>query len=64
MLEWNLPYAKWFQGGKLNACYNCVDRHVEAGTGDKVALHAVPDDGPDSLGRPRHHVLRVSRSGS
>ena len=48
VLEWNLPYAKWFQGGKLNACYNCVDRHVENGKGDKVALHVVPDDGPDS----------------
>ena len=48
VLDWNLPYAKWFVGGKLNACYNCVDRHVEGGKGDKVALHVVPDDGPDS----------------
>ena len=48
VLDWNLPYAKWFVGGKLNACYNCVDRHVENGKGDKVALHVVPDDGPDS----------------
>src|SRR6266513_434784 len=37
VLEWKLPYAKWFLGGKLNVCYNCVDRHVEAGRGDKVA---------------------------
>jgi len=37
-LEWNLPYAKWFIGGKLNACYNCVDRHVEAGLGDRIAF--------------------------
>ena len=29
--EWELPYAKWFVGGKLNVTYNCVDRHVEAG---------------------------------
>jgi acetyl-CoA synthetase len=35
--EWELPYAKWFVGGKLNVTYNCVDRHVEAGDGDKVA---------------------------
>lgn len=48
VLEWNLPYAKWFIGGKLNACHNCVDRHVDAGRGDKVALHVVPDDGSDS----------------
>ena len=37
VLEWNLPYAKWFVGGELNICYNCVDRHVEAGKGAKVA---------------------------
>jgi acetyl-CoA synthetase len=37
--EWNPPYARWFIGGKLNVCYNCVDRHVEAGRGDKVAFH-------------------------
>jgi acetyl-CoA synthetase len=37
--EWKPPYAKWFLGGRLNACYNCVDRHVEAGLGEKVAYH-------------------------
>jgi acetyl-CoA synthetase len=37
LYEWELPYAKWFLGGKLNVSYNCVDRHVEAGRGDKVA---------------------------
>src|SRR3989441_8274558 len=39
VLEWKLPYAKWFVGGKLNVCYNCVDRHVEAGRGDRVAYY-------------------------
>ena len=39
MCDWDLPYAKWFAGGKLNATYNCVDRHVEAGNGAKVAYH-------------------------
>ncbi|MFI6293853.1 acetate--CoA ligase [Nonomuraea sp. NPDC050790] len=38
-LEWNPPFAKWFTGGQLNIAYNCVDRHVEAGRGDKVAYH-------------------------
>ena len=38
-LEWELPYAKWFVGGELNASVNCVDRHVAAGRGDKVAIH-------------------------
>jgi acetyl-CoA synthetase len=39
LLEWNLPYAKWYLGGKLNITYNCVDRHVENGLGDKVAYY-------------------------
>jgi len=39
VLEWDLPFAKWFVGGKLNAAYNCLDRHVEAGHGDQVAYH-------------------------
>src|SRR4029078_982215 len=38
-LEWALPFAKWFTGGELNVAYNCVDRHVERGLGDKVAYH-------------------------
>ncbi len=38
-LEWDLPFAKWFVGGKLNVTHNCLDRHVEAGRGDKVAYH-------------------------
>ena len=37
--EWNLPYSKWFVGGKLNVSYNCLDRHVIAGKGNKVAFH-------------------------
>ena len=40
VLDWsNPPFAKWFIGGELNVAYNCVDRHVEAGRGDKVAIH-------------------------
>ena len=39
ILEWDLPFAKWFVGGTLNASANCLDRHVEAGKGDKVAFH-------------------------
>ena len=37
--EWELPYAKWYLGGKLNVCFNCVDRHVEAGIGDRIAFY-------------------------
>jgi acetyl-CoA synthetase len=39
VLDWSeAPFAKWFVGGKLNVAYNCVDRHVEAGNGDRVAI--------------------------
>ncbi|MFW5472678.1 acetate--CoA ligase [Knoellia sp. CPCC 206450] len=39
-LDWSeAPFAKWFVGGELNVAYNCVDRHVEAGNGERVALH-------------------------
>src|SRR3954462_12843652 len=44
-LEWDLPFAKWFTGGTLNIAYNCVDRHVEAGLGDKVAYHWIGEPG-------------------
>ena len=39
LYEWEPPYAKWYLGGKLNVCFNCVDRHVEAGNGDRAAYH-------------------------
>jgi acetyl-CoA synthetase len=39
LYEWKPPYAKWYLGGTLNVCFNCVDRHVDAGNGDKVAYH-------------------------
>jgi len=34
----NAPYSRWFEGGELNTCYNCLDRHVEDGRGDQAAL--------------------------
>src|SRR6516164_1660267 len=39
VLQWNLPFAKWFVGGKLNVAVNCLDCHVEAGLGERVAFH-------------------------
>ncbi|BDZ56556.1 acetyl-coenzyme A synthetase [Barrientosiimonas endolithica] len=45
-LDWsNAPFAKWFVGGELNVAHNCVDRHVEAGNGDRVAIHFEGDQG-------------------
>ena len=39
VMDWAPPFVRWFEGGTLNAAYNCLDRHVEAGGGDKVAYH-------------------------
>src|SRR5215210_629706 len=41
------PFYKWFTGGKLNASYNCLDRHVENGKGDKVAFHWHGEEGEE-----------------
>ena len=38
VLHWDPPHAQWFVGGKLNACYNCVDRHVQGGRRNKAAI--------------------------
>ncbi|MBP6601518.1 MAG: acetate--CoA ligase [Verrucomicrobiales bacterium] len=46
VLDWSdAPFAKWFDGGKLNAAENCLDRHVAAGNGEKVAIHWVGEPG-------------------
>ena len=48
MLDWSdPPFAKWFVGGKLNASHNCLDRHVEAGRGDRVAYHWRGEEGEE-----------------
>jgi acetyl-CoA synthetase len=39
VVDWQLPFAKWFVGGKLNASFNCLDRHVLEGRGERVAFH-------------------------
>jgi len=39
VLDWQIPFAKWFVGGKINACYNALDRNVLEGRGDRVAFH-------------------------
>src|SRR3954462_15215251 len=45
--ESNAPFYKWFTGGKLNASYNCLDRHIEDGKGDKVAFHWRGEEGEE-----------------
>jgi acetyl-CoA synthetase len=45
-LDWSdAPFAKWYVGGELNVAYNCADRHVEAGNGDRVAIHFEGEQG-------------------
>ena len=41
----NPPFYKWFEGGTINASYNCLDRHVEAGRGERIALHWAGEEG-------------------
>jgi acetyl-CoA synthetase len=46
--DWsNAPFTRWFSGGKLNASYNCLDRHVEAGRGTRVAYHWRGEEGEE-----------------
>jgi len=47
VLEWQPPFASWFVGGKLNASVNCLDRHVQAGLGDRIAYHWVGEPAGD-----------------
>jgi acetyl-CoA synthetase len=47
-LSWNPPFAKWFVAGQLNASVNCVDRHVAAGIGDRVAYHWIGEPEGDT----------------
>ncbi len=48
VLEWNVPFAKWFIGGKLNASYNCLDRHIKAGKGGRTAILFESEEGEKS----------------
>ncbi|CAL9483362.1 Acetyl-coenzyme A synthetase [Streptomyces sp. enrichment culture] len=58
VLDWsNPPFAKWFADGTLNVAYNCVDRHVEAGNGDRVAIHFEGEPG-DSRSLTYAELLR------
>ena len=68
VLEWEEPYAKWFGGGQLNASYNCLDRIIDGGRGDKTAIlfegEPVDEDGkPVEVRRISYRELRdeVSR---
>ena len=61
VLEWDLPFARWFDGGTLNVSYNCLDRHVAAGRGDKVAFHWEGEPGDTRTITYRQLLTDVSR---
>jgi acetyl-CoA synthetase len=61
VLDWQLPYAKWFDGGKLNVSYNCLDRHVAAGNGDRVAYYWEGEPGDSRIITYKELLDEVSR---
>jgi len=59
------PFYKWFLGGTLNASYNCLDRHVEAGRGDQVAIHWRGEEGEErdvTYAKLLGEVMRVANA--
>ncbi len=66
VLDWSqAPRAQWFSDGRLNACYNAVDRHVEAGLGDRVAIHFEAEDGTSedfTYARMQEEVSRAANA--
>jgi acetyl-CoA synthetase len=61
VLSWDLPFARWFDGGTLNVSYNCLDRHVAAGRGDKVAFHWEGEPGDTRTISYAELLVEVSR---
>src|SRR5699024_10540837 len=63
VLDWsNPPFARWFADGTTNACYNAVDRHVEAGHGDRVALYFEGEPGDADAVTYSDLQVRVSQA--
>jgi acetyl-CoA synthetase len=64
VMTWTPPWVRWFEGGQLNASYNCLDRHVEAGGGDKVAYCWEGEPGEERAITYRELLDEVSRFGN
>ena len=60
VLDWNLPNAKWFVGGKTNVAYNCLDHQIELGRGNKTAI--LWEGEPEPLPAQGPEIRRVSYS--
>ena len=61
VMTWDPPWVRWFEGGQLNASYNCLDRHVEVGGGDKVAFHWEGEPGDERAVTYRELLDEVCR---
>jgi acetyl-CoA synthetase len=61
VMQWTPPWVKWFTGGQLNVAYNCLDRHVEAGGGDKVAYYWEGEPGEERTITYRDLLDEVAR---
>ncbi len=61
VMNWTPPWVRWFEGGQLNAAYNCLDRHVEAGGGDKVAYYWEGEPGEERAITYRELLQEVCR---
>src|SRR5688572_15576509 len=63
VLEWQVPFAKWFVGGKTNLAYNCLDRHIDGGRGDKIAIiwEGEPEAHPHKGGEVRRITYKQLR---
>ncbi|HKM56335.1 MAG TPA: AMP-binding protein, partial [Isosphaeraceae bacterium] len=64
VLDWNLPFARWFTGGQINASYNCVDRHCEGPNKNKAALIFEGEPGDRRVLRYQDLLREVSKFGS
>jgi acetyl-CoA synthetase len=62
VLEWNAPWAKWFVGGELNACYNCVDRHIKGVRKNKAAIIWEGEPGDERVLTYRDLYREVNRA--
>jgi len=63
VLNWNLPYAEWFVGGKLNASVQCLDRHIAAGNGERIAFYFEGEPGDTrelTYSQVLHDVCRIA----
>jgi acetyl-CoA synthetase len=66
VVEWNLPYSKWFVGGSTNVAFNCLDHQIQQGRGDKIAIlwegepEHIMSHPPTSGGKPEYEIRKIT----